>query len=202
MRKLLYALLLAVASALPAMAQWPGPGFWQPQFQNPLQITGTTYTIGPAAPVILVNSATGIAISLPVAWCGQRYDIFLGASASANGSAIFTASGSGTSLTVSAVAAGTITIGSVISGTGITDGTEILSQSSGTTGGIGLYVTSVATTASNSTVASGAITASPNGADTWMNGTSGPLLIGSYGLHTALLAVGNSSGGCSWVATN
>jgi hypothetical protein len=61
----------------------------------------------------------------------------------------FTASGSGTALTVSAVANGYISVGDTISGTGVPSGTTIVSQTSGTPGGDGVYVTSVATTASS-----------------------------------------------------
>lgn len=74
------------------------------------------------------------------------------ANASATGSmgATFTASGSGTNLTVSAVT-GVLTVGETLSGTGIPAGTTIVSQTSGTTGGAGVYVTSQATTISAAT---------------------------------------------------
>lgn len=69
--------------------------------------------------------------------------------------ATFTASGSGTNLTVSTVT-GTIHPGSVgsaaLTGTGIPVGTYIVSQTSGATGGAGVYVTSAATTASSASV--------------------------------------------------
>lgn len=76
-------------------------------------------------------------------------------SASGTGSigATFTATASGTNLTVTAVT-GVISIGETISGTGVTAGTTIVSQTSGTTGGAGVYVTSVASTASSATVTS------------------------------------------------
>ena len=61
--------------------------------------------------------------------------------------ASFTGTGSSTNLTVTAVT-GYISVGDVIAGTGIPSGTTISSQSSGTTGGAGVYVTSQATTAS------------------------------------------------------
>ncbi len=66
--------------------------------------------------------------------------------------ASFTATGSGTNLTVSAVAYGVITVGDTLIGTGVPTGTTIVSQTSGTTGGVGVYVTSVATTASAATI--------------------------------------------------
>lgn len=69
----------------------------------------------------------------------------------------FTASGSGTNLTTSAVT-GVIHPGSAasaaITGTGIPSNTYIVSQTSGTTGGAGVYVTNNATTASTASVQS------------------------------------------------
>lgn len=76
-----------------------------------------------------------------------------GFSATGSIGATFTATGSGTDLTASAVT-GLISIGDEISGTGVPAGTTIVSQTSGTTGGAGVYVTSVATTASAATVTS------------------------------------------------
>lgn len=71
-----------------------------------------------------------------------------GAAATGLMGATFTASGSGTDLTVSAVT-GLISIGDTLgTTTGITAGTTIVSQTSGTTGGAGVYVTSAATTIS------------------------------------------------------
>ena len=69
------------------------------------------------------------------------------ANASATGSigATFTATGSGTNLTTSAVT-GLISVGDTIAGVGVPVGITIVSQTSGTTGGAGVYVTSVATT--------------------------------------------------------
>ena len=66
--------------------------------------------------------------------------------ATANGTAA--ASPNQTQLTVSAVV-GTITVNARVIGTGIPTGTTIVSQMSGTTGGAGTYITSVATTASS-----------------------------------------------------
>lgn len=68
--------------------------------------------------------------------------------------ATFTGTGSGTNLTASAVT-GTIGIGDVLSGTGIPGGTTVLSQTSGTAGGAGVYVTSVATTSSSNAITAG-----------------------------------------------
>ena len=65
--------------------------------------------------------------------------------------ATFTGTGSGTTLTVSAVA-GAITVGDTVVGTGVPSNTTIVSQTSGTTGGAGVYVTSASTTASSSSL--------------------------------------------------
>lgn len=83
-------------------------------------------------------------------------DITIGAAspgASVTGSigATFTATGTGTSLVVTSVT-GLISIGDKIAGTGVTAGTTIVTQVSGTTGGAGTYTTSAATTASAATV--------------------------------------------------
>lgn len=76
-----------------------------------------------------------------------------GQSATGSIGATFTATGASANLTVSAVT-GLISIGDTISGTGVPAGTTILSQTSGTTGGAGVYVTSNNTTASAGTVTS------------------------------------------------
>lgn len=67
--------------------------------------------------------------------------------------ASFTGTGSGTNLTASAVT-GEIKPGDRINGTGVPAGTNIVSQSSGTPGGAGVYVTSAATTSSGASLTS------------------------------------------------
>jgi hypothetical protein len=47
--------------------------------------------------------------------------------------------GAGTVMTVSAVASGTVLVGMTLTGTGVTAGTRIAAQVSGTTGGVGVY---------------------------------------------------------------
>jgi len=74
-----------------------------------------------------------------------------GASTTASIGATFTASGSGTNLTVTSVT-GLISIGDKLGvTTGISAGITIVSQTSGTPGGAGVYVTSAATTISSAT---------------------------------------------------
>lgn len=67
--------------------------------------------------------------------------------------ASFTGSGSGTNLTTSVVT-GTIRPGDTLAGTGVPANTTIVSQTSGTPGGAGVYVTFGATTASTAALTS------------------------------------------------
>jgi hypothetical protein len=70
--------------------------------------------------------------------------------------ASFTGSGSGTNLTTTSVT-GIIKAGDAVSGSGVPAGTTIVSQTSGTAGGAGVYVTSNATTSSSASLTSGGI---------------------------------------------
>jgi hypothetical protein len=63
--------------------------------------------------------------------------------------AAFTGTGSGTNLTTTAVT-GTISVGDILNGTGVSGTTTIVSQTSGTPGGAGVYVTSASTSSSGS----------------------------------------------------
>jgi hypothetical protein len=86
-------------------------------------------------------------------------------------------------LTVSAVTTGVLTAGQTISGTGVTAGTQVLNQLTGTPGGIGTYQVSVA-----QTVASTAIT-----------GSGGTLTVsavasGTLGVGDALTGTGVTAG--------
>jgi hypothetical protein len=201
MKKFVFALVLIATSAIPALAQYPPQGFWNTQFQNPFPVTGNNYMMSVDHPVVLVNSPNGASLTLPPCWSSQRYDVLLGPQASTIGTAVFTGTGAGATLTVSAVNSGVIAIGSVISGIGVPPGTTITSQTGGATGGVGVYSTSTATTASASLLISGAVTASPGGSDTWLSGGSGALLLGAYGIHIQITAVGSPGGSpsCSWI---
>jgi hypothetical protein len=55
-------------------------------------------------------------------------------------------------LTVSAVSSGTILLGMTLSGTGITAGTKIVAQVSGTTGGVGVYTVDTSQEAASTTI--------------------------------------------------
>jgi hypothetical protein len=69
-----------------------------------------------------------------------------------NRTATFTGSITTTNMTVSAVTSGTIYPGMTISGTGVTAGTTIVSQTSGTAGSTGVYVVSVSQTVASTTI--------------------------------------------------
>lgn len=72
--------------------------------------------------------------------------------------AIFTGSISATDLTVTSLSSGYIRPGQTITGTGVSAGTKIESQTSGTAGGAGVYVVSVSQTVSSTTITSNAAT--------------------------------------------
>ncbi|PVX61244.1 phage cement protein [Paraburkholderia unamae] len=65
---------------------------------------------------------------------------------------VVTGSISGTTLTVTAVTTGQLNVGETISGTGVTSGTQILSQLTGTAGGVGTYQLSAAQTVASTTI--------------------------------------------------
>ena len=114
------------------------------------------------------------------------------ASFTASTGATFTGTASGTNLTASAVT-GVIHTGATITGTGISGTVTILSQTSGTTGGAGVYVTSATTTAS-----AVSITATSTTMDVTVV-ASGTLAVGQQipGLASAtyISALGTGTGG-------
>lgn len=63
-----------------------------------------------------------------------------------------TASISGTLMTVTVIGSGTLYVGNMINGTGVTAGTMIMSQLTGTTGGTGTYVVSTSQTVTSTTI--------------------------------------------------
>ena len=97
----------------------------------------------------------------PIAVINTAYPIFFGntyyqnqMTLSNNEESSFTASISGTTMTVSAVASGVVLVGATVVGTGVTSGTRIVSLGTGT-GGTGTY-----TVSASQTVSSTAMTAS------------------------------------------
>ena len=70
--------------------------------------------------------------------------------------AVYTASISGTTMTVTAISSGTIAVGQVISGTGVTAGTQITALGTGT-GSTGTYTVSASQTVASTTISTVAI---------------------------------------------
>ena len=161
--------------------------------------TLTLYALGTGAPNSFSLASGGTAT-------GNEFPINLGALSSPlvvtagntvilallDQSATFTGTGSGTNLTTSAVA-GYIVPGSTISGTGVPGGTTIVSQTSGTVGGAGVYVTSAATTSSGATITSGSYTYTVVGG----TAVAGTGTVNSIGVTTANGVSGTSSGGAT-----
>lgn len=93
----------------------------------------------------LITSGTQIVAGSGTLWTVNQSQTVCGATFSA------TADGTGALITAASVS-GTINLGATIVGTGVTAGTTILSQVSGTIGGAGVYATSRPTTCSGNTV--------------------------------------------------
>ena len=96
--------------------------------------------IGAARPTITFTTSTAASILLG------------GTPASVTGSIAAASSTAVATLTVTAVGSGTLYAGSTITGTGILPGTYIISQLSGTTGGIGTYQVNLSQTFSSGTI--------------------------------------------------
>lgn len=136
-----------------------------------------------------------------------------GAPATASGSAssiaasTFSVTGivSGDTLTVSVVGSGTVVPGATISGTGVASGTQIVSQISGTTGGIGVYTLSIAnqTATASETISGtyGTLTVGGTVAGVWGVGAtiSGTNVVAG----TAITALGTGTGaGGTYIVNN
>ena len=101
---------------------------------------------------------------------GAQNNLFLDSGTA--GDAVFTASISGTTMTVSAVTSGTIYVGCLITGTNVTANTTITAQTGGTTGGAGTYTVSQSQTVSSTTITSDGFPITRNGNTT--QGTFSP----------------------------
>ncbi len=114
-------------------------------------ITGSTASLG-TNQAVYADYATGN-ITIGSASVGASVTALMGSTSTGALGATFTASADSdpTRLVVTAVT-GLISIGDTVSGTGITAGTTISSQVSGTTGGAGTYQLSASNTASSATV--------------------------------------------------
>lgn len=91
-------------------------------------------------------------------------------------SASVTGSISGTTLTVT-VASGQLTAGMVISGTGVTAGTTIISQLTGTQFGVGTYQVSLSQTVAATAITGASADPSMPASDKYANATTGEILL-------------------------
>lgn len=120
----------------------------------------TTLTLPTTSGTVLVTNATGQIITSPTITSPTITGAVMSSMASSIptfGTAVstattsFTASISGTTMTVTGVASGTIVVGQVINGTGVTAGTVITALGTGT-GGAGTYTVSVSQTVASTTI--------------------------------------------------
>ena len=81
-------------------------------------------------------------------------------------------------LTVTSVSSGVLNVGDTLSGTGVTTGTTIISQLTGTTGGIGTYTVSKSQTVSSRAITATGNSSNPNSTLTVTGVTSGLLNVG------------------------
>jgi len=111
---------------------------------------------------------------------GAQNNLFLDSGTA--GDAVFTASISGTTMTVSAVTSGTIYVGCLITGTGVTANTTITALGTGS-GGVGTYTVSQSQTVSSTTITSDGFPITRNGNTT--QGTFSPFSQTGWGNYTA-----------------
>ena len=116
-------------------------------------------------------------------------------------SATFTASISGSTMTVTAIAIGTLAVGQVISGTGVTQYTIITAQLTGTTGSTGTYTVSIGQTVSsgtmNATVSITSVTSSTSSVQVpFITGYDGgsPITAVTANVYSGSSLVGTASG--------
>lgn len=103
------------------------------------------------AGTINLSTATSFSSAATIMQTAFAANVVTVAAYTASVGAIATGSGTGTNLTLSATT-GLVSIGDKVTGTGVPANTTIVSQTSGTTGGNGVYVTSNATTASSASL--------------------------------------------------
>jgi len=111
-----------------------------------------------SAPSVTLSAATSYSAAAALIQTGLNATPVSAASvtgAIASATASVTGSIAGNILTVTAITSGTLVGGAIIAGTGITAGTQITSQLSGTTGGVGTYAVSVSQTVVSGTVTAG-----------------------------------------------
>lgn len=110
----------------------------------------------------------------------------------------------GTQLVVTAVGSGTLYVGNTISGTGVTAGTVILSQVSGTTGGVGTYNVNFSQTVTSTTIVTNTKFFSLDACEFRdLSGSLGFLTIVSGGAcNTANAMDGFSMTRCNWFSSS
>jgi hypothetical protein len=123
---------------------------------------------------------------------GAQNNLFLDSGSA--GDAVFTASISGTTMTVSAVTSGTIYVGCLITGSGVLANTTITALGTGS-GGVGTYTVSQSQTVSSTTITSDGFPITRNGNTT--QGTFSPFSqtgwSGSFNTSTTYLTVTDTS---------
>lgn len=119
-------------------------------------------------------------------WCGSAR----GVSAGQSGAAV-TASISTTTMTVTAVGSGAVAFGQILTGTGVSNGTVVLGQLTGTPGGTGTYTVYPSQTAASTAVvcASGSSYLFPAPPTAWQailptRKTINPTLANTYAMYT------------------
>jgi hypothetical protein len=120
-------------------------------------LSEATINIPPGFPVTLFNSGDFWVKTTTPASPGQAVfasivdgSVITGTAGSPPATAAVTGTIAGEVLTVTAVTSGTLIPGAEITGAGVTPGTHIISQTSGTTGGIGVYALDTASTVASS----------------------------------------------------
>lgn len=132
----------------------------QPGYEMALQVEGDFAVVndGSVVPIPYVSKAFAILASGKAQFAAPG-TIIGGASATGSSIAASTFSVTGSIaddvLTVTVVGSGTVYPGSTISGTGIATGTQVVSQLSGTAGGVGAYLVNIGQQTAASTTVSG-----------------------------------------------
>ena len=136
---------------------------------------------------VKTSSAISLASATSFSQASQTINTALAATGITQASFTGAIAASSVNLTVSAITSGTIAPGQQLVGTGVSAGTYIVSQTSGTTGGVGVYVVSVSQTVASEamTAATPAVTYdSVAGAFVVASGTTGATSTVTYGSGT------------------
>jgi hypothetical protein len=146
-------LLFAQYNTAPVSAFLRGANLGATTLAQIQALNGTlSFTINGTVKSGTVNLSTATSFASAAALIAETLEIdgAQTAQVTASQGSTFTGTGSGTNLTVAAIV-GVLHPGDTVTGSGIPGGTTIVSQSSGTIGGNGVYVTSQATTVAGAT---------------------------------------------------